>query len=253
MVNKKIGVRLFAILLLGVMLMTACTQSYSAAPAATATMIPAGLFVSPLPTGVDAMQLVADFGTQTAEALSGTSATPQAVTPTSGTASPVTDTPTSNGTLITPLSETSTPAMVVTSTPVSGANTVTASTVVVSTIQAGVVPATYTLQQGEFPYCIARRFNVDPDELLSLNGLNPWDSRNLVPGLTLNLPQTGNPFPGPRALIPHPATYTVTGNNDTTIYGVACVYGDIDPATIAQANNLPLSTVLTAGQQLTIP
>ena len=71
MVNKKIGVRLI-ILLLGTILATACTQSYSQAPAATPTLIPAGLFVSPLPTGVDAMQLVADFGTQTAEALSGT-------------------------------------------------------------------------------------------------------------------------------------------------------------------------------------
>ncbi len=86
MVNKKIGVRLIVILLVGTILATACTQPYSQAPAATPTLIPAGLFVSPLPTGVDAMQLVADFGTQTAEALSGTTSTPEAATATSGTA-----------------------------------------------------------------------------------------------------------------------------------------------------------------------
>ncbi|MCK4725081.1 MAG: LysM peptidoglycan-binding domain-containing protein, partial [Anaerolineales bacterium] len=34
------------------------------------------------------------------------------------------------------------------------------------------LPATYTIQKGEFPFCIARRFNVNQSELLSLNGLN---------------------------------------------------------------------------------
>jgi hypothetical protein len=45
----------------------------------------------------------------------------------------------------------------------------------------------------------------------------------------------------------------VTGYNDTTIYAVACLYGDAIPQSIAQANNLPLSATLVAGQQLTIP
>ena len=172
MVNKKIGVRLIVILLVGTILATACTQPYSQAPAATPTLIPAGLFVSPLPTGVDAMQLVADFGTQTAEALSGTTSTPEAATATSGTASPVTDTPTlPGGTIITPLSGTSTPAAVtftpapVTVVPMTG--TISAGTVVASTAPLGAAPATYTLQQGEFPYCIARRYNLNPEELLN--------------------------------------------------------------------------------------
>ncbi len=260
MVNKKISVRLTIILLLGVMFATACTQSYSQAPAETPTLIPAGLFVSPLPTGVDAMQLVADFGTQTAEALSGTTSTPGAATATSapGTSSPVTvtDTPTlQSGTFITPLSGSSTPGTALTFTPAPvTAVPITTGAITASTYVAPAgVPGTYTLQQGEWVYCIARRFNVDPDELLRLNGLRDWDAQSLSPGLVLQLPQTGNPFPGPRALIPHPATYTVTGNNDTTIYGVACQYGDVFPEAIAQANNLPLSTYLTAGQQLTIP
>ena len=141
MVNKKISVRLTVILLLGVMLATACTQSYSQAPAATPTLIPAGLFVSPLPTGVDAMQLVADFGTQTAEALSGTTATPGAATATSGTALPVTDTPTlGSGTFITPLSGSSTPAVVVTTTPAPTTVVPMTSTVVYTTTVPAAVP-----------------------------------------------------------------------------------------------------------------
>jgi len=251
MIDKKIGVRLTVILLLGTILATACTQSYSSAPAATPTLIPAGLFVSPLPTGVDAMQLVADFGTQTAEALSGTTATPEAVTATSGTASPATDTPTlESGTFITPLSGSSTPAVTFTPAPVTTVSVTDTAYAGTYVAPAG-VPTTYTLQEGEFPYCIARRFNVDPGELISLNGLRDWQIQQ--PGLILQMPQTGDPFPGVRALHNHPDTYTVTGNNDTTIYGVACYYGDVFPDAIAQANNLPLETVLTAGQQLTIP
>jgi LysM repeat protein len=128
------------------------------------------------------------------------------------------------------------------------------SSVIVPTMSGrGGLPATYTLQEGEFPQCIARRYNLNPEELLRLNNLRDWNAQYLSPGLTLQLPQTGDPFPGIRALHNHPDTYTVSGNNDTTIYGIACHYGDVDPAAITQANNLPLYTNLTIGQQLTIP
>jgi LysM repeat protein len=169
-----------------------------------------------------------------------------------------TDTPTlGSGTFITPLSGSSTPAVVVTTTPapttvVSVNGTVYPATVVAPPVP-GNAPGTYTLQQGEFPYCIARRYNLNPEELLRLNNLRDWNAQYLSPGLTLQLPQTGDPFPDVRALHNHPDTYTVSGNNDTTLFGVACYYGDIDPATIAQANNLSLDTNLTIGQQLTIP
>jgi LysM repeat protein len=113
-------------------------------------------------------------------------------------------------------------------------------------------PASYTLQRGEFPYCIARRFNVDPGELLSLNGLGSGDV--YYPNLTLTIPQSGKPFPDTnRALRTHPATYTVP-DSSMTVNGVACVYGDVDPAAIIQANpSLSLGTTLTAGQQISIP
>jgi LysM repeat protein len=105
------------------------------------------------------------------------------------------------------------------------------------------------LQSGEFPYCIARRFDVDPDALLSLNGLS--DGVMYPAGTQLRVPQSGS-FPGARALRNHPATYTVAASNET-VYSIACLFGDIDPAAIAQTNNISPSSALTSGQQLSIP
>lgn len=109
-------------------------------------------------------------------------------------------------------------------------------------------PSTYTLMPGEFPYCIARRFNVNPDDLLSMNGFS--QGQILQPGLQLTIPQTGS-FPGTRALHPHPSTYAVAV--DDTIYGIACYFGDVDPTSIAAANGISLTTPLTTGRVLNIP
>jgi peptide/nickel transport system permease protein len=111
-------------------------------------------------------------------------------------------------------------------------------------------PGTYTLHPGEFPYCIARRFNVDPNELLTLSGL--VSQQTFFAGTVLTIPQTGNPFPGNRALRPHPTKYTVFSPIET-IYGIACAFGDIDPTVIAQANGISFDSGLSAGQQLNIP
>jgi hypothetical protein len=109
------------------------------------------------------------------------------------------------------------------------------------------------LKVGEFPYCIARRFNVDPDLLLSLSGLSGSQANSLSAGTVLTIPQSGS-FPGDRAWHSHPATFTVGSTYDTnTVYGVACYYGDIDPATIAQNNNISVDATLTSGQTLSIP
>lgn len=110
------------------------------------------------------------------------------------------------------------------------------------------LPATYKLQQGEFVYCIARRFNVNPDTLLSLNGLSI--SSFVYEGMTLKIPQTGK-FPDGRALKTHPATYTVVASD--TIYSVACKFGDVEPWAIAIANNLAAPYKLTAGSVINIP
>ncbi len=261
--DKNNSVRLMIMLVLVTVLVSACTQSYSQPPVATPTFISTSQFVSPFPTGQDPMQIVAELGTATA--IAKTAEASGTILPSETPGGP-TDTPSAlGGTAITPQTGTTpqtdttavtdTPMVVITGTPgpatvvVSGSSATPQVTTISPTITGG-VPATYTLQEGEFPYCIARRYNLNPDDLLTLNGIT--DGGLFMPGYTLQLPQSGT-WPGTRALHPHPDTYTVSGNGDTTIFGVACYYGDIDPAAIAQANNLPLTTTLTVGQQLTIP
>lgn len=111
------------------------------------------------------------------------------------------------------------------------------------------VPSNYTLQEGEHPYCIARRFDVHPETLLSANGLDK-DSLH-QPGMTLVIPRDTSGFPPPRALRSHPATYTAQPGD--TIYIIACLYGDVDPMAIARANNLTEPYNLTPGTVLNIP
>lgn len=111
------------------------------------------------------------------------------------------------------------------------------------------IPTSYTLHGGEHVYCISRRFNVNPIEVQSINGLG---SGSLVyAGMTLRIPQTGNPFPGNRSLMSHPTTYTVQPRD--TIYSVACQFGDVDPYAIAYANGMSEPYKLSVGQTIHIP
>ena len=231
--HRKSTVILVSLLVLGSVIASACTQTYSQAPLATPTLISTGLFVSPFPSGQDPLKIVADLGTKTAIAK-----TAQA----GGTANPAAGTSAVVGTAL-PGDATAGPATV---------EPVATSEVPLATARpsgsAG-RPATYTVQQGEFPYCIARRFNVNPADLLSANGLT--GSSALYPGAKLTIPQTGS-FPGDRSLMKHPDTYTVDSAG-TTIYGVACQYGDVLPEEIASANGISVSSALTVGQKLSIP
>ncbi len=112
-------------------------------------------------------------------------------------------------------------------------------------------PETYTLQHGEFPYCIARRFDVDITSLLALNGLNLYSQ--VATGTVLRIPGTGNwnPNHGSRSLRSHPDTITV-GSGDT-IYSIACRYGDVSPEQILAANKLSSPSDVRAGMSLKIP
>ena len=111
-------------------------------------------------------------------------------------------------------------------------------------------PETYVLQKGEYPYCIARRFNVHPTELLVLNRLQ--NRQTFFRGMVMQIPQSGNPFPGERMQKVHPTLHTVSSSNET-MYTIACEFGDVQPLAIAQANNLPVDSALYVGQQLNIP
>jgi LysM repeat protein len=250
MSNKKRGLWMILTLILSAVLVTACTQSLSQAPAATPTLIGTGLFVSPFPSVENPMAMIEEFAKQTAAAQtvaaggpSPTAGTPQAIVTGTVITAQVSGTGTATQTLAggTPTNANSVGTTVVITVAPSGPTS--------TPIPPGVRPASYTLQSGEFPYCIARRFDVNPDDLLTINGLS---SGNLfMPGVTLKIPQSGN-FPADRALAAHPTNYTVS-SSDETIFSVACRYGDVDPAVLASTNGLSTSADLTVGQQLKIP
>jgi LysM repeat protein len=248
MASMKQGAVVASTLMLIAVIASACNQPYSQAPNVTNTPInPTSLFTTGTPQIT--MSDIASFGTSTA--LAQTSGTPLAVE-TQTLAAGVT--PQDLSATATPLVSVN-PAFTSTATlAVPGAqnNTQVSSTqsgILPTSAPVGTRPTNYPLHKGEFPYCIARRFDVDPDALLSLNGLS---SGNIYyPNITLKIPQSGN-FPGTRALRNHPATYTVS-SSDETIYGVACLFGDVDPAAIATANNISIDSALTVGKQLSIP
>ena len=225
--SKKLII--FAVLALAlVFALSACERSASNAALPTS----AATNQEVVPTSSDPMAMLRGFATQTAQALSG------GFQPTTGSVNtPVVGTPVPGVT-------NSTPAVGVT--PMAPTSTSLKTTAVPA---ANSKPVNYTLQEGEYPYCIARRFNVNPDELLSLNGLTGGGL--YVPGLVLKIPQTSSTFPGPRSLVPRPASYTVAAYD--TVYKIACKYGDIDPITIASANNLVAPYTLKTGQTITIP
>jgi LysM repeat protein len=227
---------ILAIVLVALIVLAGCQRSASNVPVATPTQ---GSPVVPQNVGggatSDPMTMLQLYATQTAMVAAGLpSATP----------SPV-QAPASGGTAITPMASATNTSIVppvgqATNTPVV-ATTPVATTVVTR-------PATYTLQLGEYPYCIARRFNLNPDDLLALNGLT--NGQLFQPGLTLKIPTTGT-FPGARALHSHPVSYVVVAED--TIYKIGCYFGDVDPLTLASVNKLVSPYKLTVGQVLSIP
>ena len=208
--------------------LVACERSASTASLPTPT-------ATGNPPVTDPMKMLQSFATQTAMAAAGL---PISGTPTLD----LTGTPIAVGTIISP-----TPTSLIPPTGEPGITT-TPPTPLAITVTPPARPATYTLHEGEFPFCIARRYNIDPETLLSLNGLSGGET--FSPGLVLTIPQTGS-FPGTRALIQHPATYTIVSGD--TIYSIACKYGDVDPLAIAAVNSLTAPYTLTVGQSLSIP
>jgi LysM repeat protein len=236
--NKQRGLQVVILLLISALLISACEQSLSSAPVATPTQIE-GLFVSPFPAGDNPMAMIEEFARQTAAAQTATAGGD----PLEGAETEIA-TPDLDGL------ETPTPDLFSTPTNAEPAAAVDTPLPAATAAPPGTRPATYTLQKGEWPWCIARRYNVDPNELLRLSGLTVSQANSLMVGTVLTIPQSGS-FPGSRNLVPRPATHTVASGE--TIYGIACKFGDIEPATIASANNISVSSSLTVGQQLQIP
>lgn len=215
-----------------VMGISACVKPASKAPkAAKVTPASSPVATFPLPgTPDDIMGQLKSFATQTAIAMQGPGST-QAVIVNPAEVTPGVATPTQTGAVTTPVPPTK-----------------EAGAITVPTATPG-IPKTYTLHGGEFPFCIARRFNVNPNELLRINGISSGET--LQAGTVLKIPQSGDNFPGKRMLRNHPTTYTVVSGD--TIFSIACLFGDVDPEAIAYANNLKSPYKISSGDKLKIP
>ena len=112
-------------------------------------------------------------------------------------------------------------------------------------------PDSYTIQKGEWPICIARRYDLNLGSLLSLNGMN-MNSQVQV-GAVLKIPSSGNwdsSAHGSRSLRSH-SDYTVKAGD--TANTIACYYGDVSPEGIFAANGLGGNGDIKAGMTLKIP
>ena len=237
MIAQKIsGILTITALMIIALVVTGCRQSYAPIDESLATPVVEGESEFPATLASD-MEGVFAAGAETSTAIAVASGAPtvNAALEPSATVDPA-------------AGETATPSPT-SDAPTSTLPVVATETVVPPTVIGG-RPASYTLKKGEFPYCIARRFNIDPTELLNLNNLTSAQAQSLQPGLTLSIPQSGKAFPSARALHAHPVSYTVPSN--TNVYGIACFFGDVDPAAIVSRNNIADPNNVTAGTVLQI-
>ncbi len=112
-----------------------------------------------------------------------------------------------------------------------------------------VVPNVYGVRTGEHTFCVARRFNINPYDLMTANNLTPYTW--LKAGMALTIPKNARPFPSALTLIPHPVMHVV--QKGETVGLIACMYGDVFPEAIIYANNLVAPFRLTPGQEILIP
>ncbi|MBG7610248.1 MAG: LysM peptidoglycan-binding domain-containing protein [Anaerolineae bacterium] len=112
------------------------------------------------------------------------------------------------------------------------------------------VPSSYTLKSGEFLFCIARRFNIAPNVMMSANNMS--DTTLVYAGDVLIIPQNAPVYNlGDRSLRAHPTTYVVQSGD--TVNSIACLFGDVDPRNIEAVNNLTGAYTISVGQTIQIP
>ncbi|MEA4811293.1 MAG: LysM peptidoglycan-binding domain-containing protein [Anaerolineaceae bacterium] len=111
-------------------------------------------------------------------------------------------------------------------------------------------PAEHVIAKGETVMCLARRYDVNPDEIISLNKLENPGSLSI--GDKLKIPASGK-FPGDRKanFYERPDIYNITG--ETTASEVACWYGDVYPEEVMQANNLKSNDLPAGTKTLNLP
>ena len=107
----------------------------------------------------------------------------------------------------------------------------------------------YTVSEGEWVYSIARKCGLDPDEVISVNGL--FFPFTLYPGDELQLPSASNGETGQStSTATCPSPYTVQLGD--WVYSIAKKCGSTAEAIVA-ANNLAFPYTIYPGDALTIP
>src|ERR1044071_9542800 len=157
MASLKRGTIIASIFVLVGFVISSCDLRYSTPPAVTDTPNPKSLFASPI-AQTPSMSDVEIFGTGTALALTGT--------PVGGVPTQTLGVPAAGSVTPTPIISinptfTSTATLAVGGVATSGATNAATYGPLPTSAPVGYRPATYTLQPGEFPYCIARRFDVN--------------------------------------------------------------------------------------------
>jgi len=231
--NKMIKIVFMVVLLASLVLAAGCNLKASTAPTAKVTPTSELDFLTP----TAGKNIAGEFATQTAAAdKKVATATPAAPKADEATATPEAPKPTDAAQ---PTATTAANQAAATSTPVPA---------VIPTLTR---PATYTIQKGEFPYCIARRYDLDVASFFAANGLGAGSVVSV--GAVLKIPASGNwntAAYGPRALHKH-ADYKV--NSGDTVYTIACYFGDVSPEAILAANGLAKASDVKAGMTLKIP
>jgi LysM repeat protein len=213
--NKAFKVVLLVALLAAVLLLSGCNLSASKAPAVKATATSEIAFMTSTP----GENVAGDIATQTA------AAQPAVATATSAPAAQATAVPPTNTPAPAQQQQVSVPTLT--------------------------RPSTYTLQKGEWPICIARRFDLDLSSFFSANGLT-MNSRPGV-GTVLKIPSSGtwsSGSYGSRILHKH-ADYKV--NAGDSVYTIACYFGDVSPEAILAVNGLNSASDVKSGMTLKIP
>jgi LysM repeat protein len=109
----------------------------------------------------------------------------------------------------------------------------------------------YTVKPGDWIWKIARDYNVDPQDIIDLNGLsNPSD---ISPGMVLKIPVSGTTTEATAAVqTPVAGGVTHIVQPGEWIWQIARTYG-VDPQAIINANNLSDPANISPGQELIIP
>lgn len=224
--NKTIKTAFLVVLLASLVLAAGCNLKASTAPTVKPTATSELNFITP----TAGESITGQIATQTAVAEKPQVATATPEAPAEPTAAPVAES---------------------TATAVSADAVASTATPIPAVIPTLTRPATYTLQKGEWPICIARRFDVNLSALFAANG----QDMNWRPaaGAVLKIPASGNwstADSGARAWHKHADYKVVSGD---TVYTIACYFGDVSPEGILAANGLSNASDIKAGMTLRIP